>query len=235
MKYENEKLHRQPSVFANFEFQGLPWAVQSQAPLRPLAIRKVPPLLKRKERQSRRVPQLSTRFTKYLKFLSIPRTNSQPTNNSTMKWIATTGQWIRLRLLLWRKPLASASPASRAESRIPMRMFVKLSDPETGEFDIAQTIDIRIMAHVLFAGPSGCRTNKSCCGRSVAICFTTPPVIGADGIGTAFGNSGTGIIDGPGQANLDLAVTKAVTVAWPRENSTVEFRAELQDRTKGTD
>ena len=52
-------------------------------------------------------------------------------------------------------------------------------------------------------------------------------MIGADGIGTAFGNSGTGIIDGPGQANLDLAVTKAVTVAWPRENSTVEFRAEF--------
>ena len=33
-------------------------------------------------------------------------------------------------------------------------------------------------------------------------CFATPPVIGADGIGTAFGDSGTGIVDGPGQANL---------------------------------
>jgi hypothetical protein len=58
-------------------------------------------------------------------------------------------------------------------------------------------------------------------------CFTTPPVIGADGIATAFGNSGTGIVDGPGQANLDLALTKAVEVAWPREKSSVEFRAEF--------
>jgi len=35
-----------------------------------------------------------------------------------------------------------------------------------------------------------------------ASCFTSSPVIGADGIGTAFGNSATGIVDGPGQANL---------------------------------
>jgi hypothetical protein len=58
-------------------------------------------------------------------------------------------------------------------------------------------------------------------------CFTTPPVIGADGVGTAFGDSGTGIVNGPGQANLDLAVTKVFAVPWPRENSTVEFRAEF--------
>ena len=42
-----------------------------------------------------------------------------------------------------------------------------------------------------------------------ASCFTTPPIIGADGIGTAFGNSATGIVNGPGQANLDLALSKA--------------------------
>ena len=30
-------------------------------------------------------------------------------------------------------------------------------------------------------------------------CFMNPPVIGADGIGTAFGDSATGIVDGPGQ------------------------------------
>jgi hypothetical protein len=58
-------------------------------------------------------------------------------------------------------------------------------------------------------------------------CFTTPPVIGADGVGTAFGDSGTGIVNGPGQANLDLALTKVFAVPWPRENSTVEFRAEF--------
>jgi Carboxypeptidase regulatory-like domain/TonB dependent receptor/TonB-dependent Receptor Plug Domain len=58
-------------------------------------------------------------------------------------------------------------------------------------------------------------------------CFTTPPVIGADGLGTAFGNSGTGIAEGPGQANVDLALTKKVAVSWPVEKSAVEFRAEF--------
>jgi hypothetical protein len=58
-------------------------------------------------------------------------------------------------------------------------------------------------------------------------CFTTPPIIGADGIGTAFGNSGTGIVDGPGQANLDIALSKAAQLDWPREKSSVVFRAEF--------
>jgi hypothetical protein len=58
-------------------------------------------------------------------------------------------------------------------------------------------------------------------------CFTTPPVIGADGIGTAFGDSATGIVDGPGQANLDLAVSKTVMVNWPIENGSFQFRAEF--------
>jgi hypothetical protein len=60
-----------------------------------------------------------------------------------------------------------------------------------------------------------------------ASCFTTPPVIGADGIGTAFGNSATGIVDGPGQANLDLALSKAMMFSWPHEKSGLEFRAEF--------
>ena len=59
------------------------------------------------------------------------------------------------------------------------------------------------------------------------VCFTSPPVIGADGVGTAFGNSGTGIADGPGQANLDLAISKAVTLRWPHEGSALEFRGEF--------
>ena len=58
-------------------------------------------------------------------------------------------------------------------------------------------------------------------------CFTTPPVIGADGIGTAFGNSATGIVAGPGQANLDIASSKAMIFNWPREKSTLLFRAEF--------
>jgi Carboxypeptidase regulatory-like domain/TonB dependent receptor/TonB-dependent Receptor Plug Domain len=57
-------------------------------------------------------------------------------------------------------------------------------------------------------------------------CFTAPPVIGADGIGTGFGNSGTGIVDGPAQANIDLAISKAVPLNWPIEGNSFQFRAE---------
>jgi Carboxypeptidase regulatory-like domain/TonB dependent receptor len=58
-------------------------------------------------------------------------------------------------------------------------------------------------------------------------CFASPPIIGADGVGTGFGNSGTGIVDGPGQANLDLSCSKTVILNWPIEKSSLQFRAEF--------
>jgi hypothetical protein len=60
-----------------------------------------------------------------------------------------------------------------------------------------------------------------------ASCFTTPPIISADGVGTGFGDSATGIVDGPGQANLDLAASKSIPLRWPREASVLELRAEF--------
>jgi len=81
-----------------------------------------------------------------------------------------------------------------------------------------------------------CSSNQLVKGGSVqskldgyfnASCFTTPPVIGADGIGTAFGDSATGIIEGPGQANLDIAVSKSISLRWIRENSRLTLRAEF--------
>jgi hypothetical protein len=58
-------------------------------------------------------------------------------------------------------------------------------------------------------------------------CFTTPPIIGADGKGTAFGNSGTGIVDGPGQANVDLSISKLLAFRWPHDGASFQFRAEF--------
>jgi len=58
-------------------------------------------------------------------------------------------------------------------------------------------------------------------------CFTNPPVIGTDGIGTGFGNSGTGIVNGPGQANADFAFSKTIPIKWPSEGTTLQFRTEL--------
>ena len=60
-----------------------------------------------------------------------------------------------------------------------------------------------------------------------ASCFLNPPIIGADGIGTGFGNTGTGILDGPGQANVDLAISKSLAVNWPIEKSSLQIRAEF--------
>jgi hypothetical protein len=58
-------------------------------------------------------------------------------------------------------------------------------------------------------------------------CFTTPPIIGADGIGTAFGDSATGIVDGPGQFNIDLSIVRTIAIPWPKEGSNVQFRADF--------
>jgi hypothetical protein len=60
-----------------------------------------------------------------------------------------------------------------------------------------------------------------------ASCFDSPPVIGSDGVGTAFGNSATGIANGPAQANLDVALAKSFALDWPHENSSLQFRAEF--------
>jgi hypothetical protein len=67
-----------------------------------------------------------------------------------------------------------------------------------------------------------------------ATCFTNPPIIGADGIGTAFGNSATGMVDGPGQANLDLALSKTVVLRRPVERSSLQFRAEFYNALNHT-
>ena len=58
-------------------------------------------------------------------------------------------------------------------------------------------------------------------------CFTTPPIVGADGVGTGFGDSATGIVSGPPQASLDLALSKRVPLAWPHDGSSLEIRAEF--------
>jgi hypothetical protein len=59
-------------------------------------------------------------------------------------------------------------------------------------------------------------------------CFTAPyPVIGADGVGTAFGNTRPGIFRGPGQNNTDLNLIKNFSLHWPNDAAGIEFRAEM--------
>ncbi|PYX00283.1 MAG: hypothetical protein DMG89_05020 [Acidobacteria bacterium] len=58
-----------------------------------------------------------------------------------------------------------------------------------------------------------------------ASCFTLPPIIGSDGLATAFGNSGNGIVSGPDQRNFDISLIKNVLLRG--ENKSLEFRAEF--------
>jgi hypothetical protein len=51
--------------------------------------------------------------------------------------------------------------------------------------------------------------------------FCAPPKIGD---GTGFGNSGRGLITGPGQANFDISITKKIPIT---ESKSFEFRSEF--------
>ena len=79
----------------------------------------------------------------------------------------------------------------------------------------------------------GCNVSKSGSVQSRVgeyfntACFTNPPVIGDDGVATAFGNSPIGNIVGPGEVDFDFAVSKLFTLRFPKEGSTIEFRSEF--------
>jgi hypothetical protein len=62
--------------------------------------------------------------------------------------------------------------------------------------------------------------------------LTTIPIIGADPIvpgtgGAGWGNTGVGIILGPGQLNFDTSLSKLTKVGGLNEGATLQFRAEF--------
>ncbi|HZP32163.1 MAG TPA: TonB-dependent receptor [Candidatus Acidoferrales bacterium] len=57
-----------------------------------------------------------------------------------------------------------------------------------------------------------------------ALC--SAPVLGSDG-STGYGNTGVGILAGPGQFNTDVSIGKITTVGGLRENGQLAFRAEF--------
>ena len=65
-------------------------------------------------------------------------------------------------------------------------------------------------------------------------CFAGPPILGTDGVATAFGNSGTGIVNGPGQANLDLSLSKNVASNWLFEGCSLQLRVEFYNALNRT-
>ena len=58
-------------------------------------------------------------------------------------------------------------------------------------------------------------------------CFPAPPVIGADGVATQFGNAPSGNIEGPGEFDSDTSLGKQFAVKWPNEQGTVNFKADF--------
>jgi hypothetical protein len=64
--------------------------------------------------------------------------------------------------------------------------------------------------------------NTACVGPTVPW-----SIIGDDGRATDFGNSGVGLVLGPGQRNLDLSLTKRTRIGWPTSDGQAEFRAEF--------
>lgn len=68
--------------------------------------------------------------------------------------------------------------------------------------------------------------DKGCIARNAAGTAVWP-IIGADGRGTDFGNSGVGIAFGPDQRNFDVAIIKRTSINRLRENANVEFRTEF--------
>jgi hypothetical protein len=89
--------------------------------------------------------------------------------------------------------------------------------------DRAQLSGMCLKNQLVKGGPIESKLN----GYFNASCFTSAPIVGADGIGTAFGNSATGLVDGPGQANIDLAFSKSVLFVWRHEKGDLQFRGEF--------
>ncbi len=79
----------------------------------------------------------------------------------------------------------------------------------------------------------GCGINKSGAVQSRigeyfnTACFTTPPVIGDDGIATRYGDASTGDIQGPGEVNFDFSAAKRFAMGWPHDGTFLEFRADF--------
>ncbi len=60
-----------------------------------------------------------------------------------------------------------------------------------------------------------------------ASCFTTPTVVGDDGVATGFGNSGVGILRGPSELNFDFSLFKHFPLHKLRDTADLEFRSEF--------
>lgn len=131
--------------------------------------------------------------------------------------LANPNGWVRRLAGGW-----SVSGVATFQTGNPLTILYTNSNNVTGiTSDRAQIASGCAHADVVTSGPLRNRLNK----YFNTACFTTPPVVGNDGIARTFGNSGTGIVTGPGQYNVDMSITKKFPLG-SNENRRLEFRAE---------
>src|SRR6266850_1188293 len=117
----------------------------------------------------------------------------------------------------------SVSGTTAIQTGTPLSIFYTNGNNVTGiTSDRAQMAPGCTHADLLTSGRIQDRLNK----YFNTACLTTPPVIGSDGRATAFGNSGVGIVTGPGQHNFDMSVIKKIPLG-SGESRRMEFRAEF--------
>jgi len=98
----------------------------------------------------------------------------------------------------------------------------------------------------VFTGATGNSTAQLCAGATYAStttsgsiesrlsnyfnksAFCNPIVIGSDGLATAYGNSGLGVVSGPGEADWDASILKNTKLT---ERQTIQFRTEFFNLT----
>lgn len=107
----------------------------------------------------------------------------------------------------------------------------KLTISETNELNAFGIVGFdQDRAHI-----SGCSTRDLVTRGSVTTrlngyfnssCFTAPPIIGADGVATGFGNGGISNVTGPAQQDFDISIIKKIRFGHSDVRN-LEFRAEF--------
>jgi hypothetical protein len=102
-------------------------------------------------------------------------------------------------------------------------LFAQNSAPNNAYGTITDRPDYTPGCPVNEPGPIGDRINA----YFNISCFPNAPVIGADGVATAFGNAPIGNIHGPDQFVFDTSLAKIIPMKWPKEGAQFTFKADI--------
>jgi Carboxypeptidase regulatory-like domain len=140
--------------------------------------------------------------------------------------LGNRNSWLRDSLGGWRfagvLTLQSGDPLSVTDINLN-NVFGMNGTTVVGDGDFAELNASCTLAQVNTPGPVTQKLNN----YINTSCFThNYPIVGADGIGTGFGNTRPGIVHGPSQENLDLTLVKILPLPFHKEAGNIEFRTE---------